>query len=231
MSSGFFTNIPHMTNWKGDKLLQPFGPAVFQTHISPEFNKILLDEGKTLSKDKDDFNFELAGNLKTGRSYTYSKEFRKNCEPYIKQKVEDYLNLFIENWGTNGVYQSLEKPALTEEGTKYFRGNISLDSLWINYQRKNDHNPLHNHSGLFSFVIYLQVPQEIFSENADCNHQKAGCILFDYGEAIIPMMSTSMTITPYDNLMMIFPAKLKHQVPSFWVDAERISVSGNFNLI
>ena len=44
-------------------------------------------------------------------------------------------------------------------------------------------------------------------------------------------MSTCYPIKPYENLMFLFPAELEHYVPAYWVDAERISVSGNFVVV
>ena len=44
-------------------------------------------------------------------------------------------------------------------------------------------------------------------------------------------MGSDYTVKPYEDLIFIFPAKLRHQVPPIWVDEERISVSGNFVVI
>ena len=38
-------------------------------------------------------------------------------------------------------------------------------------------------------------------------------------------------VVPENNLILLFPATLDHMVHPFWVDKERISVSGNFNLV
>ena len=80
-------------------------------------------------------------------------------------------------------------------------------------------------------MIFCKVPEEIFSINADCNSKKSGHICFQYGEQISDLMGTEYPVKPYENLMFIFPAKLSHYVPTYWVDAERISVSGNFVVI
>ena len=37
-------------------------------------------------------------------------------------------------------------------------------------------------------------------------------------------------VTPQNNLILMFPATLDHMVHPFWVDKERVSVSGNFTL-
>ena len=33
-----------------------------------------------------------------------------------------------------------------------------LKNLWVNYQKQNEFNPLHCHSGLYSFVIFMKIP-------------------------------------------------------------------------
>ena len=70
--------------------------------------------------------------------------------------------------------------------------------------------------------------KEIFEVQADSNTQRAGEIHFAHGESITKLMGTEYPVKPYENLMFIFPNELKHFVPAYWVDAERISVSGNF---
>ena len=78
---------------------------------------------------------------------------------------------------------------------------------------------------------YCKVPDEIFTVQADSNSQRAGEVHFEYGEEMSPIMGSEFPIRPYENLLLIFPASLKHHVPSYWVDAERVSVSGNFIVI
>jgi hypothetical protein len=111
------------------------------------------------------------------------------------------------------------------------QGNLRLESLWINFSQKHDFNPPHTHTGILSFVIFCKVPEEIFEVQADSNTQRAGEIHFQYGEPISKLQGCEYPIKPYENLMLIFPAELKHFVPAYWVDAERISVSGNFVVV
>ena len=35
---------------------------------------------------------------------------------------------------------------------------FKLTTLWVNYQKQFEFNPLHNHGGLYSFVIFIQIP-------------------------------------------------------------------------
>lgn len=207
----FETNILYSSNDRNEKLIYPFGPPVFQTWVSPEFSQILIDEGRKLRIEEDDANFNLAGNLKYGRSFSYKKEFKNFCEPYIMDRVASLLDM-------------------TDKEKKQNIQDLSLKSFWINFSQKHDFNPTHKHDGIFSFVIYCDVPQKIFSEQADSNSQDAGNILFEYGETISDRTRTFYKVSPFNNLMFIFDANLRHQVPPYWVDAERISVSGNIVL-
>ena len=42
--------------------------------------------------------------------------------------------------------------------------DISLEELWVNFQKKHEYNPPHFHSGLFSFVIFMKIPFSIEDE-------------------------------------------------------------------
>jgi hypothetical protein len=78
--------------------------------------------------------------------------------------------------------------------------------------------------------VYLDVPEKIFDEQAKSNVQDAGHIVFKYGESISPLSVSMWNVTPQNNLILMFPATLDHMVHPFWVDEERVSVSGNFTL-
>ena len=103
--------------------------------------------------------------------------------------------------------------------------------MWINFQNMHDFNPVHTHSGILSFVIFCKVPNEIFEVQAVSNNKRAGEIIFDYGESFSKLLINEFNVKPYEGLMFIFPAELRHQVPPFYVNSERISVSGNFVVI
>ena len=95
--------------------------------------------------------------------------------------------------------------------------------------KQGEFNPPHNHSGDFSFVLYLQVPEELKKEDDAFKGQGSGpgTISFMYGEDQANIR-TGYGIVPATNELWIFPATLKHTVPPFRSDVERISVSGNW---
>ena len=225
--NNFVTNIPNFETEYGDKILYPFSPPIFQTEVDTNFTKELIEEGRKLTKKEDDFNSYLAGNLKYGRSYHYKKEYILKVEPYLKTYVERFFNGIYSQFGKdNRMVNNLL--AVQNDIKQHKQGTVRLESLWINFSQKHDFNPPHTHSGILSFVVFCQTPKEIFEVQADSNTQRAGQIHFAYGEPITKLMGNEYPVKPYENLMFIFPAELRHFVPAYWVDAERISVSGNF---
>ena len=226
----FNTNVPRFETEEGDNILYPFSPPIFQTEVDSNFTKELIKEGRKLTKEEDDWNPRLAGNLKYGRSYHYKEDYLFKVEPYLKSYVERFFNGIYAQWGQEN--KMVEKLLSIQHDRRQQRqGKLRLDTFWINFSQKHDFNPPHTHTGILSFVIFCQVPEEIFEVQADSNTQRAGEIHFQYGEPISKLQGCEYPIKPYENLMFIFPAELRHFVPAYWVDAERISVSGNFVVI
>ena len=42
-----------------------------------------------------------------------------------------------------------------------------LRRWWVNYQKQHDFNPIHDHGGIYSFVIWLKIPVEYDDQNKD----------------------------------------------------------------
>ena len=231
----FKTNVAHYETDYGDKILYPFSPPIFQTEVDSNFTKELIEEGRKLNIKDDDWNHKLAGNLKYGRSFIYKDNFIKKAEPYLISYVERFfdgltkqMEIRRDNNKRNLISAIME---VCRGRQKFEEGTLKLDTLWINFSQKHDFNPPHTHSGILSFVIFCKVPDKIFSVQADSNSQVAGNIVFACGEQISKLHGCEYPIEPYDNLMFIFPAELRHYVPAYWVDEERISVSGNFIVV
>ena len=228
----FKTTATHFDTKTGDKIITPFGPSIFQTEIDPNFSKTLIEEGRKLTLEDNDWNNKLAGHLKHGRSFHYNKEMIEKAQDYIGKYVFRYLNGLSDKFGDKIVDRLLSISKKEFEGkynkNKYETGELFLESLWVNFSKMGDYNPPHTHTGILSFVIFCDVPQEIFDVVPDTNTKIPGHIVFQFGEQMTPLMGTDYMVKPYNNLMFIFPAKLNHYVPAYYVDKERITVSGNF---
>ena len=97
---------------------------------------------------------------------------------------------------------------------------------WVNFQKKGECNPLHNHTGILSAVVFIKIPKEIEEErkNSDYIWKTAGCLEFVYNNQHI-------IVNPREAMMYLFPAYLLHAVYPYHSDVERISMSFNFNHI
>jgi hypothetical protein len=112
---------------------------------------------------------------------------------------------------------------------------IRLGSTWINFQKKHEFNPLHSHTGIYSFVIWIKVPYDIHDEMNVPNARNAtvklpGHFQFAYQNILGQTEKYNIPVDKtYENRMMMFPSALHHQVYPFYTsDGYRISVSGNF---
>ena len=145
----------------------------------------------------------------------------------------------------------LESCALSSTFDKYWNDNITLSdnrnlkiaSSWINFQKKYDFNPLHVHSGLMSWVIFIKIPYNLNDElkvynpfdslskdNENLNKRLTSkfCFMFPTHQrggigSIVLNVDKS-----YEGKMILFPADLNHTVYPFYTsDDYRITISGN----
>ena len=150
----FETTTPYLETKKGDKILFPFSPPIFQSQISQGFLNDLLDEGKKLNVEKDDWRKQLAGNMKHGGSYIYKEDFILKAEPYLLTFIERFLDRTVEQGYEKQIGGLLD---VQVDRRQRRHGRVRLDTMWINYQHKFDFNPPHTHRGDLSFVIFCKV--------------------------------------------------------------------------
>lgn len=112
--------------------------------------------------------------------------------------------------------------------------DFKLDQLWINFQQKNEFNPVHHHSGTFSFVCWLKIPYHLNDElNAphvkDSNAKVASTFQFVYTNILGRVsIDTAYVDQDWEKKIILFPASLSHCVHPFSTsDGYRISISGN----
>ena len=61
---------------------------------------------------------------------------------------------------------------------QFEQGILSVKHLWVNFQKKYDFNPIHNHTGTLSFVIWMKIPytQEDEANTARTKGIAEGCL-------------------------------------------------------
>ena len=109
-----------------------------------------------------------------------------------------------------------------------------LETFWVNFQKENEFNPLHNHSGVFSFVIWVKIPtdwkeQHALPISANSNSPRASDFEFWYNTILGELLYYKYFLDKEsEGNMLFFPAKLNHLVHPFYnCDKERVSISGN----
>ena len=225
------TVLPQMVHPSiNGEVLYPFGPPVYRCELDEKIVDMLIEEGQRTRDDKKlDHRDQLAGNMKQGTSILYpfnngNNKIRNQADQAIVQKVFEFFEILQSNYGEG--WPNISNMMMGQSG-----GMGALRLLWINFQQAGDYNPLHDHTGLFSFVIFGDIDEDIFTEGVPVtNANSAGQIVFHYGEKISQLQMNSFGLKPYKGLMLVFPAALEHMVGSYWKDFERISISGNYVL-
>ena len=120
-----------------------------------------------------------------------------------------------------------------------FENNFEVEpyllNMWVNFQKRGEFQPLHTHTGIFSFVIWMEIPYH-HNDESELPFTKgnmngvAGNFSFAYfvGESR-EVVSCIIKLSPDMNgYCCFFPSELAHQVYPFYTsNKDRISISGN----
>jgi len=197
------------------------------------FNNVGIIE-KSLSKDVlkklntyikkhtlKEYNTDLAGNI--------SKSF------IIKDKDDWFFNnvLKINIQEYEAKYTTAATvPLVLTKSCKY-----KLHRFWVNFQKKYEFNPVHNHRGVFSFVVWMKIPSSYkkecelpFVKNSNSKCPNTFQLLFI--NSLGDISHLNYTLEPSDEgKMLFFSSKYNHCVYPFYLsNKERISISGNISL-
>lgn len=182
--------------------------------MAPILQEVLEIQEDFLSAER--ANKFLVGNIK--------KEFSlKKSRDHIQSLLENYVPEYEYN------FKYLSKIAILSHNRP-----LMLDNIWVNFQKKFEFNPVHDHTGVFSFVIWVKIPYNLKTETAespgvDSAQPLAGHFAFYYINTLGNLCHYSIPADEtMENSLLIFPSKMNHSVyPFYSSDDYRISVSGN----
>ena len=213
------------------RLVSPWGPLIYQNDISEQFHKYLLDGLKKSRRYGDNYKTKLVGQINCQRGALYDND-----------KLKSFLNEHIKNFSISNLKRSQELSLYHEPTTQskqYSEINRVIDGFeknpekfpieynlpepWVNFMKGNEYNPLHEHTGEISAIIFIDIPDQIKDERdqSQFGHKTNGCLEFIYD------CSTSFVVTPRTGMIFLFPAFLKHTVYPYTSDVERITMSFN----
>ena len=171
-----------------------------------------------MKKNPQSFKNGLAGNI----SYSYSI---KDIDDYFFDNTITPLMVLYKDFFIN----MIELMPVLDGNLTYYEPK--LERFWVNYQKQHDFNPIHSHSGVYSFVIWLKIPIEFEDQNKDNNTNTPLRSAFQFTFSDILGNQSYYTYKlgkKYEGKILFFPSKLSHQVYPFYnCKDDRISISGN----
>ena len=111
-----------------------------------------------------------------------------------------------------------------------------LDSFWVNYQKQHEFNPIHHHKGVYSFVIFLQIPTNYEDQKknpiASSNTNAISNFNFLYQDILGRTETYTYEMSKRcEGIILFFPSQLSHGVNPFYnCEEDRITISGNICL-
>ena len=188
--------------------LHTWGPPIWQTTLSDSIIQDLLEEGDAVRNNRQ-FNAESDLAMNTHDEWNYTPDFIKWFSQAIRGKFDEFMQI----WGKH-------------QGQTYNKwlSYWYIDNLWVNYMQQHDCNPLHDHTGTISFIIYLNDVPELKTEKQRLNLTNNGPIP---GSVMFTHNDERKEFFPSKGHFYLFPSNTLHMVIPYKSDVTRISVSGN----
>ena len=178
---------------------------------------------KKARKKPEDMKGELAGNISSSiRLDSESPQLAEFLNTILPEFINSHIESYCAPWR-----------AVMKEGEGF-----NLESLWVNFQKKHEFNPPHDHSGVFSFVIWMQIPTSYEEQKKlpVCAESNADNHISNFAFSYTNTMGRVSTFAynmekEAEGYMVMFPSQMLHQVfPFYESDGERISISGNVDI-
>ena len=198
---------------------------ILKTELPTDIYNSVMSEVKEIEKygSPNKWNHELAGAIEKEYELIKSRSF-----------LDPFLIDVAKHHPTPQSFSNIRNRGSDQSEIEY-----EVNDIWINFQSKNEYNPIHNHSGHLSFVIWMEIP---FKYSDECNvknvvnsnaSQAASAFQFSYTNALGDISTFHFPVEKgWEGRMLMFPSKLYHSVNPFQTsDGYRISISGNLSII
>ena len=190
--------------------------GIIPPEIYQALNQEIIDI-HTNDKDIVRMNHSLAGQIT--KEYQITKSL-----PLLNPFLEEMGRAYQKEWN----YYPKENPN---------NNKLTVESVWVNMQKKLEVNPLHNHDGTLSFVAWLYVPFKLEDERnmENCKNSRtvelASTFQFVYTTVLGKIVNSPMFVeSGWEGRIVMFPSKLLHIVYPFQTsDDYRISIAGNLH--
>ena len=189
-------------------------PGITKTRLPVRvFAQLTADLQKQVDSNPATYNNHLAGQLETELAFKLP-DYLKEC---LNEMYLDYRERF-----------------------DFFKDNdyvIEGDS-WVNFQKKNEFNPLHYHFHDVVWVLWVTIPYDLKKELDMPNVKKSNGPVGSKFQFVYNKLDGGIDMycldidSSWEGTMVMFPAYLKHQVYPFQTsDEHRISLAGNITVV
>jgi uncharacterized protein (TIGR02466 family) len=117
---------------------------------------------------------------------------------------------------------------------KHYDLDFKLSNMWINLNRKNDYNVIHNHpNSIISGVFWVKTPENCGSLTFQSPHDFTQSLLLKTVQLEIAKNQNyyaSYIFTPKEGTMILFPSEMLHGVEPNESDEDRISIAFNLQV-
>jgi hypothetical protein len=189
--------------------------------------------------------------LQSKVSYNILEQLKKDAEYILENenKFKKYNNDLVGNIEKEysvHISEEILRPDLITLANEYYKyskedenyPDWNTKDIWINYQKKYEHNPIHNHSGDLSFVLWVTIPYDLKEElelpnSKNSNSPTNSLFHFVYTDFLGKIVYSPIHIDKsWEGTIVMFPSSLNHMVYPFYTSDEyRISIAGNLNAI
>jgi len=170
---------------------------------------ILKSLNQKISEANIDVSNMLAGNISKEYDLLHAKDL-------LESYLIELFHFYNESYNYTNLVDQVNQPV-----------PITLNNLWVNFQERGEFNPSHKHSGIMSFVIWLDIPYDIKEESKD-----AGTFEFVYTDILGNTIPYKIPVDKnFNGKIIMFPNRLMHSVyPYFSTEKQRITIAGNLAL-
>ncbi len=190
--------------------------SMIPREIYESLNKEIIDIQND-DKDVPRANSVLAGQIT--KEYQITKSL-----PLLNPFLEEMGRAYQKKWD----YYPKENPN---------NNKLTVESVWVNMQKKLEINPLHNHDGTLSFVAWLHLPFKLEDEKKmeNCKNSRTVELTSTFQFVYTTILGTTNNLpmfveSGWEARIIMFPSKLLHIVYPFQTsDDYRISIAGNLH--
>ena len=160
-------------------------------------------------------------------------------EYHINKFAKNFINFLLRCASSKSLNKHLVKVTCLSEDRPLY-----LHTMWVNYMKKHEFNPPHNHSGVMSFVIFIKIPYDLKEEEKQflmdrkrrlsstprLNYTSRLAFINTLSDGSIGLQTIDVDKS-YEGKMFMFPSAQLHEVfPFYTSNGYRITVSGNLRL-